>query len=325
MFGTIYISFDLERFYSLFGPFYIDSLFISWYTYPTLTKGASYMATENKSSIASLEQAKKLRLMEENKRLYGTFIRERRKSMGMKQEDLAKLVGVKTISVTQWEAGRTRPDVGNIIPLCTALKISPNDFFFGRISKSLLKPDEESLLINFRILPEHDKELLVAFAATMAEKHSAGMMKHCLDSFEKLTHSMNYAAAGSSTAMGDDESELVYVRKELVPRKTDLIITVSGHSMEPDFQWGDEVFVEETESLEIGEIGIFIVDDVGYIKQYFGNLLHSINPAENDIKLCESDNFRIVGRVLGKVPREAYPNKEEQAMLDEIDYESLRS
>ena len=121
------------------------------------------MATENKSSIASLEQAKKLRLMEENKRLYGTFIRERRKSMGMKQEDLAKLVGVKTISVTQWEAGRTRPDVGNIIPLCTALKISPNDFFFGRISKSLLKPDEESLLINFRILPEHDKELLVAF------------------------------------------------------------------------------------------------------------------------------------------------------------------
>ena len=125
--------------------------------------------------------------------------------------------------------------------------------------------------------------------------------------------------------MGDDESELVYVRKELVPRKTDLIITVSGHSMEPDFKWGDEVFVEETESLEIGEIGIFIVDDVGYIKQYFGNLLHSINPAENDIKLCESDNFRIVGRVLGKVPREAYPNKEEQAMLDEIDYESLRS
>ena len=60
------------------------------------------MATENKSSIASLEQAKKLKLMEENKRLYGTFIRERRKSMGMKQEDLAKLVGVKTISVTPW-------------------------------------------------------------------------------------------------------------------------------------------------------------------------------------------------------------------------------
>ena len=283
------------------------------------------MATENKSSIASLEQAKKLRLMEENKRLYGSFIRERRKSMGMKQEDLANLVGVKTISVTQWESGRNRPDVGTIIPLCRALKITPNDFFFGRISKSILKPEEESLLTTFRILPDHDRELLQAFATVMAEKHSAGMMKHCIDSFEKITHSMNYAAAGASTAMGDDESEQLYVRKELIPRKTDMIITVSGHSMEPDYQWGDEVFVEETESLEIGEIGIFIVDGVGYIKQYFGKLLHSINPAEDDIKLSDFDNFRIVGRVLGKVPHEAYPTKEEQAMLDEIDYEALRS
>lgn len=282
------------------------------------------MATQNTSSIASLEKAKKLKLMEVNKRLYGNFIRERRKLLGMKQEDLAILVGVKTIAVTQWEAGRSRPDVGNIKPLCKALKITPNDFFFGKITKSMLKPDEESLLSHYNALPDDDKDLLLSFASTMAEKRSAGFRVHCLHEFGKVTHSYNFAAAGDSGPLGEDESEEVYIRKSLIPRKADMIITVSGRSMEPDFLWGDEVFVEETETLDVGEVGIFIVNGVGYIKQFFNGLLHSINPAEDDIKLCPDDNFRIVGRVLGKVPSEAYPTKKERAMLDEIEYDLMK-
>ena len=56
-------------------------------------------------------------------------------------------------------------------------------------------------------------------------------------------------------------------------------------------------------------------------------LLHANINIENAVFetwLCESDSFHIVGRVLGKVPHEAYPTKEEQAMLDEIEYEALR-
>ena len=68
---------------------------------------------------------------------------------------------------------------------------------------------------------------------------------------------------------------------------------------------------------QIGEIGLFIVNGNGYIKQLQDGYLHSLNPEYDDIQLDESDTTRIVGRVLGAVNKNDYPNDDELKILQE--------
>lgn len=100
--------------------------------------------------------------------------------------------------------------------------------------------------------------------------------------------------------------------------QADEIVTVNGASMEPDFHDGQDVYVEHTPNLEIGEIGLFVINGDGFIKQYQGSYLHSLNPAYDDIQLREYDESRTVGRVLGVVEHGDYPTREEQSVLEEI-------
>ncbi|RKJ48541.1 S24 family peptidase [bacterium 1XD42-1] len=67
--------------------------------------------------------------------------------------------------------------------------------------------------------------------------------------------------------------------------------------MEPKFMNGDRVLVRSQPSVEIGEIGIFIVDGEQYVKIYRGSYLESLNPQYNDIEVSERSFCR--GKVIG--------------------------
>ena len=72
---------------------------------------------------------------------------------------------------------------------------------------------------------------------------------------------------------------------------------VSGDSMEPKFMNGDRVLVRSQPAVEIGEIGIFIVDGEQYVKIYRGSYLESLNPQYNNIEVNERSFCR--GKVIG--------------------------
>ena len=71
----------------------------------------------------------------------------------------------------------------------------------------------------------------------------------------------------------------------------------------PRFRDGDIVLVEDTDSVEIGELGIFVLDGNGYFKKYGGDRLISLNPEYNDILLKNFDEVACCGRVVGKLKR----------------------
>ena len=52
-------------------------------------------------------------------------------------------------------------------------------------------------------------------------------------------------------------------------------------------------------SLEIGEIGIFIIDGNGYIKERAADRLVSINPEYDDIFFKENQDIKCKGLVIG--------------------------
>lgn len=108
------------------------------------------------------------------------------------------------------------------------------------------------------------------------------------------------ASAGTGQWLGDDEyTERLNVVDTPEARKANVIIEVSGDSMEPLYHDGDTVLVKLQPSIEQGEIGIFIVDGCGYIKKLGYNELISVNEDYDNIPLNEYNNVTCVGKAIG--------------------------
>jgi phage repressor protein C with HTH and peptisase S24 domain len=71
--------------------------------------------------------------------------------------------------------------------------------------------------------------------------------------------------------------------------------------MEPTYYNGDKVFVEKCDSVNVGEVGIFIVNGDVYIKELGDKCLVSHNEKYNPIHLSENDSVYCCGRVIGVV------------------------
>jgi len=69
--------------------------------------------------------------------------------------------------------------------------------------------------------------------------------------------------------------------------------------MEPVFHDGDIALIRSQPQIEVGEIGIFILNECGYIKELGQNRLISFNDKYNDIPLHEYDSIYCRGKVLG--------------------------
>lgn len=82
-------------------------------------------------------------------------------------------------------------------------------------------------------------------------------------------------------------------------RKADYAIGVNGNSMEPTYYDGDTLLVEMTDHIEIGEIGIFSVNNECFVKKLGHNELISLNPASSNIPLNETAHC--MGRVIDKL------------------------
>lgn len=61
--------------------------------------------------------------------------------------------------------------------------------------------------------------------------------------------------------------------------------------------------VKKQPSVEQGQVGIFIIENSGYIKKYGGDRLISLNEEFDDIMFSDydPDDIRCVGLVIGRV------------------------
>ncbi len=83
----------------------------------------------------------------------------------------------------------------------------------------------------------------------------------------------------------------------------DYALRINGDSMEPKYRSGDIILVETSESVEEGELGVFVLDGSGYFKKYGGDHLISLNPQYPPIRLRDFTSVACLGRVVGKLKR----------------------
>ena len=151
----------------------------------------------------------------------------------------------------------------------------------------------------------------------LLELRNEELRKRCRDGFRRIFLNDQTAAAGAGTALDSAAGEQVFVRIGRMSARAREIIRVNGDSMLPMFEDGQLVYVEEAARLHPGEVGVFVVNGTGYIKEYQDGRLHSINPAYRDILLSEEDDIRCFGRVLGIAEQEDFPTEEELRILQE--------
>ena len=76
-----------------------------------------------------------------NTEKFAEFLRERRRELGLTQEQLAEKLFVSTAAVSKWERGKSLPDIAKIEDLAAALEVSVLEVLRGELSEQQL-PDE---------------------------------------------------------------------------------------------------------------------------------------------------------------------------------------
>ena len=228
---------------------------------------------------------------------FGEKIKEARLAQNLNQEELAERVGSKYRSISTWENGTAKPDYATLIRLCEVLKTSPNHLLGFDLSVDTPSIEEWAILHKYRDIDEIGKDavsaVLDAEYRRVVKPKKARLLKVDLYNYP--------ASAGTGNFLETERPDEILVKECSEAEDADYVIPISGDSMEPTYHDGDKVFVEKCDSVEIGEIGIFIVNGEAYIKELGNKCLISHNEAYKPIKLGSSDSIYCCGRVLGVV------------------------
>ncbi len=238
-------------------------------------------------------------------------IKHYREVLGMEQKTLAEQIGVTKNSVSNWECGRSRPDVNLLPAISEALNITLYDLFKRDDPTIRYTAREQMLVDGYRDLNAGHQHAVDNLVDTLRNVEA---LENCPDLLPLTYYERQLAAGIGDPTEFDDEGETVYVHASPDARRADCIFTVNGNSMEPDFRSGQDVLVQRLHNgpdLQYGEIGAFIVGNETYIKEYQEDGLHSLNPAYAPMHFSEEESVYLIGRVLGILDKADYASMEE--------------
>lgn len=246
---------------------------------------------------------------------FGEKIKEARKLKGFTQKQLAANIGAKHNSVSDWENNKNKPDPDTIELLCGVLNITPNYLLATETRE--FSPAEKLLIKKYRALDDHGKKCVNSILEweTQRMQMFTNMQKQLIDKDSRIkeleittlpTRIISYyqklASAGSGEYLFDEiPCDNIVVPENSLSEKADFVIGVNGHSMEPTYRDGDKVYVEISEEIPTGSIGIFIRGNECFIKELGTDRLISHN-ADKDTypDIPATTDIRCVGLVLGK-------------------------
>ncbi len=237
-----------------------------------------------------------------------------------------KAIGIGTANGTYWKKGSV-PSSDVVVKLAELLNVSTDYLLIGREDIEITS-DAKELISAYNSVDIVAKAMIKERAITLAElateqaakKRAAEPPKKPIkiaepvadelpdDDPEESEEDEDFyvdlcslpASAGSGVQLDEGFTEPMKIKPTPIAERANYAVRVSGDSMEPKYSDGDIVLVETCPDVEIGEIGIFIVNDQGYIKKRGKHRLISLNPKRNDVLIREGDVVYCRGRVLGK-------------------------
>ena len=245
------------------------------------------------------------------------FFREKK---NLEQKAFAARLGVTANAVSNWECGRSRPDVNLLPAVCEALDITFYDLYNMKLPDNPFSAREKALVDGYRRLSLGNRYAIDKAVETLGFIQDAESRPEIR---RLLYFSRSLAAGAADPTEFEQDAEPVYLDASPEVDRADYVFNVNGDSMEPDYHTGDLALVERLSggaSLRYGEIGAFIVGNETYIKQYEADGLHSLNHKYEVLRFGEDQAVYLIGRVVGIVSQKDIP-----AAADVEAYLTLRS
>ena len=227
----------------------------------------------------------------------GEVIAKHRKNKKLSQIELAEKLAEKDVSVTNaaisaWEKGNSMPTAESLLAVSEILEI--NDIYTEFIGENPLDP--------FRNLNEQGKKKAFEYITLLEQSGEYEKPRAEIIPFEPRI--MRIALMPTSAGTGnylDDENFTETEVYEPVPEKADFGVYLDGDSMEPRFKNGQLIWIEKTETLESGDIGLFFYDGMTFFKKLLnketGTFLISLNPKYKPIPVTDLSDFKIFGKL----------------------------
>ena len=247
-------------------------------------------------------------------------------------DELSRLSGIPLGTLSKLLAGLSDSvKLSNMIAICDALDCSLDYVVSGipeNTNNFTLDGNEIRLIEEYRRLDSHGKELLMMVAGKERERvsseeyPSAPIFTRETKPIVTAPVAQRYKESGAgrvtkrsiplydlpvSAGIGEyldgDAAESVSITVSESTAAADFALRISGNSMEPKYHDGDVLLVQNSEGVEVGEAGIFVLDGSGYFKVYGGDCLISLNPEYGRIMLKDFENVSCIGKVLGRLKR----------------------
>jgi SOS-response transcriptional repressor LexA len=181
-------------------------------------------------------------------------------------------------TISKWERGATQPNAAQFLALCEIYDVRDVGAVFG--DGKTLNALGLSRLAEYTRFLRSDNMFL--------ERRTVTIRLFDLP-----------ASAGTGNYADSDAYEEIEVDVDAVPSGADYCVRVQGDSMEPEYHDGGVVFVRATETLSVGDVGIFALNGDAYIKRLGRNRLVSLNPDYDPIRIVGDDDVRVYGEVVG--------------------------
>ena len=238
-------------------------------------------------------------------------IKKLRKNHGYTQKDLANILQVKPTAISAWESGRNKPLMDKVTIMATLFNVSTSDIVGDTFNKnnSILSLINET---SSQLTPPRQQKVYDFAKHELEEQQNPGQNNkiHSLQRYRELKEQKEefvdidwYGCASAGT--GEfifDTKEVISLPKKQIPIEADFCLTVNGDSMEPVIYDQDYIFVSKQDTLFNGNVGVVIVDGEAFIKKvFFENdkaRLQSFNKKYKDIIVDDSNDFRIIGKVV---------------------------
>lgn len=241
---------------------------------------------------------------------FSNKLKDLRLKAGYNQKEVYEHFGIPQSTFSSWEVGKSEPSGEMLIKLCEFYKC---DMIKEFSSDEDLTYKEWNIIEKYRSLDQYGQETISYILDREVEriqeikrlkKESEQIQK--INSTEKfvsirmISYYQKLASAGNGQIVFDD---MAVDRIEIpdIPKykRVSYAIGVNGKSMEPMFCDGDILLIEPTCQIEVGEIGIFIVDGEAFVKKLGIGELISLNKEYENIPLTEYSNC--MGKVVDKL------------------------
>lgn len=223
-------------------------------------------------------------------------LQQARKDACLSQYDVYNWLGISQSTFSSWETGKSEPSISVFLQLCAKYEIDDiYEYFLEDGVRSRKRVLDDKMLNKLADLSERGR----AAVYNCLDFEYSNMRLNQITRKRKIPVYMQPAAAGLGNYLGDSEYELLELD---APDGADAGIKISGDSMEPIIHDGETVFIKYQPQVPGDRIGIFVLNGESYCKklEYRAGAayLTSFNPKYSSIRIKDTDDLRVIGRVL---------------------------